>query len=448
MMQKVPKDFKDINICVVGLGYVGLTFAVNLAESGFNVTGLEINEKIIESLDNNVAHFFEPGLNDKIYVVKSSGSFRYQKDFDDSIQANVFIITVGTPLTNDGKVNLKMIQRVTKQIANTMPQNSLIVGRSTVKVGTMNEVVKPILDYSKKDYELVFCPERTLEGKALEELKILPQIIGADRIESIERASKLFSYVTNTNVRVSNLKTAEMIKLIDNTSRDVKFAFSNEVAQMCENLGISAYEVIVSGKQGYPRTNLPLPGPVGGPCLSKDPHILIESLEKTNFKPKITSSSRIINEMLPSYVTNQLSKLLNHKSNLKISLLGLAFKGKPETDDLRGSMSIPMIKTIKEVFTKPNIYGWDPIIDKQIINDSLKIIGTSSFIEAFEAADLVIIMNNHEYFSNISLESLSKKMMLQGIIYDFWNHFSHKHLELNNDVKYLALGTLKGELNL
>ena len=142
--------------------------------------------------------------------------------------------------------------------------------RSTVKIGTTRNLVHPVLEASGKRFDLAFCPERTVEGQALEELRWLPQIVGGETLDVTVRAGQLFQFLTPTVVRVSSVETAEMVKLVDNSQRDVHFAYSNEVARVCDVIGISAAEVIQAGKRGYPRTNLPMPGPVGGPCLEKD----------------------------------------------------------------------------------------------------------------------------------------------------------------------------------
>jgi nucleotide sugar dehydrogenase len=324
---------------------------------------------------------------------------------------------------------------------------SLVIGRSTLMIGTMDKIVKPIQDKSKKVYDLAFCPERTLEGKALEELKYLPQIIGSNSIKSSNRAAQIFQFLTPTIIKVSSLKAAETIKLIDNVSRDVNFAFANEVATICDEIGINAYEVISAGKQGYPRTNIPLPGPVGGPCLSKDPYILIQSLSMREFKPKITISARETNEKISEYtskvVLNHVKKFKNkYDSKLKISLLGLAFKGRPETDDLRGTTAIPIFNTLKDKFPGADFYGWDKLVnDNKIIK--LGLIPLKSLDEAFENSDVVIILNNHKDFSNISLIHKSRKMNAYGLIYDLWNHFSNKKHNLENNVVYNALGNLE-----
>ena len=227
---------------------------------------------------------------------------------------SIFVITVGTPLDKEGTINLDMISNVAHDIARNMGEDSLIILRSTVKIGTSKHIVAPILEKSGVAFDLAMCPERTLEGNAMRELYRLPQIIGADCEIAAERAASLFKSLTRTTLKVSSLETAEMIKLVDNTYRDVQFAFANEVARACETMHINGYEVITSGKLGYERTNVPLPGPVGGPCLSKDPHILMQSVADKGISLEITHACRLVNERQPKEVAEFICREVNKRA--------------------------------------------------------------------------------------------------------------------------------------
>jgi UDP-N-acetyl-D-mannosaminuronic acid dehydrogenase len=259
------------------------------------------------------------------------------------------------------------------------------------------------------------------------------------------RTTQIFQFITPTIIRVTDTKTAEMIKLIDNTSRDVQFAFANEVASMCDGIGVSAMEVISSGKQGYPRTNVALPGPVGGPCLSKDSHILIQSLSEFGYHPRITSSARLINESQPFEVASLLFRERQSRNltvkNIKVSFMGLAFKGYPETDDIRGSMAIPVIQSMKDLFNVIKMTGYDPLVKPEVIK-SLGLECKQDILESFSQSDIAIILTNHKIFKTISLPLAAKKMNNNGIIYDFWNHFTPEDFSnLPNNVKYISLGS-------
>jgi UDP-N-acetyl-D-mannosaminuronic acid dehydrogenase len=253
----------DSTIGIVGLGYVGLTLAVVLAELGFRVIGVEKHSEIVEMTRSGQPHFVEEGLQEALNRVLRSGLLDVRETFLPTDPCDIYFITVGTPLDTDGDARLDMIEAASLQVANNMHDDALVILRSTVKVGTARNVVFPILLASGKRFDLAMCPERSLEGKALQELRELPQIVGADETVVRDRASAVFSRMTNSIVQVSSLETAEILKLVDNTFRDVQFAFANEVARVCEAYSVNAKEVIVAGKLGYERTSVSLPGLVG-----------------------------------------------------------------------------------------------------------------------------------------------------------------------------------------
>ena len=437
-------DYKDQYVCVVGLGYVGLTLAAAMADVGFNVLGVEIRDDVLSLLDKGKPHFHEPGLEDRLKQVISSGTLTFSKDIPSGWNGAVFIITVGTPLDNNGNSRLDMIERVSRQVAQNLKDDDLVIMRSTVKIGSTRKIVMPILNEAKCKYELAFCPERTLEGKALIELRSLPQIVGGLTYGASVRASQLFQHLTPTVVKVEDVETAEMIKLIDNAQRDVAFAYANEVAQACDAVGISAAEVIRAGKLGYARTNLPMPGPVGGPCLEKDSYILAESLREMGVEPSITMSARNLNEKQPDDIIKYLRKItssfVGFPDNPKITLMGIAFKGQPETNDLRGTMAKPILNALKEIFSNASFFGYDAIVeDSEIRNFGLEPLFTLE--QAFNEANLVLIINNHPAFITMSVNVLAEKMAQPGLIYDFWNCFNASDLHLPVGTGYMALGS-------
>ena len=442
---RVYENFEDKFVCIIGLGYVGLTLAVSMAEVGFKVWGVEKILKTVEDLNNGKAHFYEPKLEETMKELLRKKDLIISSKFPDDEKKWVYIITVGTPLNEENKIRLDMVESSSHQVGKHMQDESLVILRSTLKLGTTREIVLPILKSYNKKIDLAFCPERTVEGQALTELRHLPQIIGGMSFEAGLRASKLFQFITSTVVKVNEPETAEMIKMIDNTHRDVSFAFSNEIALACDASGISAVEVIKAGKLGYPRTNLFMPGPVGGPCLSKDPHILLEGLKKFNSNIQLASIARKVNEKLPYDIRITISNIISEISDLKkvskIGLLGLAFKGKPATDDLRGSMSLPIINELKKEFPCSEYYGFDPMVNKDN-SESLNILYAEKIEDAFSDADIVLILNNHKYFEDMPLPKLMSRMNKPGLLYDLWNNFSAADLDLPNGLVYSGLGNL------
>jgi UDP-N-acetyl-D-mannosaminuronic acid dehydrogenase len=437
-------NFRDSDVCILGLGYVGLTLAVVMADVGFKVTGIEIKQEVCDLIKQGRPHFHEPGLDEKLRRVIQNGSLICENKIPLNYLGTVFIITVGTPLDNCGLTRLDMIENVANEVSANIKSGDLVIMRSTVKLGTTRKNILPILQKNESHFDIAFCPERTLEGKALSELRQLPQIVGGIDRQATLRAAQLFQNLTPTVVRVSNIETAEMIKLIDNAQRDVAFAYANEVARGCDAIGISAAEVINSGKLGYPRTNLPMPGPVGGPCLEKDSYILAESLAEYGVFPEITLAARKINQRQPSeiisYIKGVTDALVTFPKHPTITLMGIAFKGQPATDDLRGTMARPIFDEIKKQYPHGIYRGYDPVISiNEIRNFGLE--PAADLPAAFRESDIVIILNNHLIYSSMQIEELTGLMKTPGIIYDFWNFYKSSDLHLKNGISYVALGS-------
>jgi UDP-N-acetyl-D-mannosaminuronic acid dehydrogenase len=449
----IPDSFGDRNICIVGLGYVGLTLAVAMAEAGFNVIGIEIVPDIVASVAAGRAHFAEYGLDVRLGAQVARGRIRVATDISEAAGSRVYIVTVGTPIGDDKRTKSAALVAVSTSIGATMAADSLVILRSTVRVGVTREQVKPILDASGKNYDLAFCPERTLEGRALAELVSLPQIVGGIDTLSTFRASQLFSMLTPTIIRVRSPETAELVKLINNTQRDLMFAFANEVAAICDVTGVSAHEVITSGNIGYPRANLPLPGPVGGPCLEKDPYILAEGLERYDFVPTLALTARRWNQDLPERIVAKIATVLaasGAPAPVRIAILGLAFKGRPETDDLRGTMAIPLIEALKRQFPSAQVTGWDAEVTGARIAElrgelgpELGVTPAASAQEAAKGAALVIMQNNHPALEKLDLIAMANDMVNPGLIYDCWNqHARLEDKQLAPGLLYSALGSM------
>jgi len=436
----------DENIGVVGLGYVGLTFGTVLAEAGFQVLGIEKRSEIVESTNNGKPHFSETGLEDALRRVVRSGSLKAASSFNPSDKCSCYVITVGTPLDEEGLARLDMIEQATRQVAENMPEGALVILRSTVKIGTARKIVAPILKDSGKLFYLAMCPERTLEGKALQELRQLPQIVGADDQAVRDRASAIFQKLTKSIVQVSTLEAAEIVKLVDNTYRDVQFAFANEVARICESFDVNAHEVIESGKLGYERTNVPMPGLVGGPCLEKDPHILDQSAKSVGLDLIMTRAGRRVNEFQPSetmeFIVSEMARR-DMGGGSKVALLGLAFKGIPATDDMRGSMSLRVLQALRRLRPDTNIWVFDPMIGFETLSAHVPGVSCADALDsAIRDASVVIIANNHPVLAKYPPATLCEMMAADGFIYDYWNHFSNLgETELGDS--YFAVGNTR-----
>ncbi|MEJ2408465.1 MAG: nucleotide sugar dehydrogenase [Novosphingobium sp.] len=437
-----------INVVIIGLGYVGLTLGVALARRGVQVLGVERRADVVDLTNRGIPHFSEVGLDVALASVVANGRFKAVTTTEEAPPANYYIITVGTPLrAGSTEPRLDMIEMASRQVAEHMEDGATVILRSTVRIGTTRDVVKRVLDSANRQYYLSMCPERTLEGDALRELATLPQIIGGLTDGAADRAASLFSRLTNTIVRVSDPETAEMIKLVDNTSRDVRFAFANEVARACDAIGINAQEVIRFGKLGYSRTDVALPGLVGGPCLEKDPHILLASLAPKQVDLEITAAARKVNERQPKEtIAAVIDRLPGREEGGRIAVVaGLAFKGIPETDDLRGAMSLKVIEELEQSQAFSEIRVYDSVVSIDVMAGlPFKLTVFDDLYAACLGADLVVITNNHAEFSAIEVDRLLDGLGAGGVIYDYWNTLAEQPAEVLRG-RYITVGNMAGK---
>lgn len=440
MISKINNDKYDV--AVIGLGYVGLTLAATLADIGYHVLGIEKREEVVKLTKSKKAHFYEKGLDDILSRIIDNNRFEVLTNFLKDKSSDIYIITVGTPLDKEGNTRTDYLQNAAKQVADNMNDGALVILRSTVKIGSTRNLVAPILQASGKSFQLAMCPERTIEGSAISDLYTLPQIIGCDDPKTATRAHDFFSTMTNSVIVLHSLEAAEITKLVDNTYRDVSFGFANEVARICDAYGVNANEVINAGKQGYPRTNVALPGLVGGPCLEKDPHILFQSGIEKGIRLEITEAARIVNERQPEesvkIIVDRLHK--TNKSSPTITIWGLAFKGIPATNDLRGSMSLKVIEQLRKKLPSAKLIAYDPVCSPEEITEllpNIKVIEDQ--INSIEHSDCLIIANNHPKLSDLSFIKIAKTLSKEGFVFDYWNHFSQNQL---SDLahQYIALG--------
>jgi len=428
-------------VCVIGLGRVGLTLATTLANIGFQVVGSEKDRGIVARLREGIPPFFERGLESALKRCLNR-SLQVQEGIDaDAYDA--YIICVGTPLDRRrGGAFLDPLIAATTEVGRVLNPETLVVVRSTVPVGATRGIVLPILKRHQERFYLACCPERTVEGQALTELRQLPQVIGGLDQESVDRAVQLFSHVTATTVRVASLEAAEMTKLIDNAYRDINFAFANEIALVAEVLGLDGCELIRAANLGYPRNNIPAPGLVGGTCLTKDPHILIESAAAAGRQVRLAPVARSINASLPIYLGDKLKHWLSSAGKrleeCKILIAGIAFKGQPDTDDVRDSPAAALASHLCNSDGRPALYGHDfvvPPAEMRKIN-----VEPCSLEEGFRGADAVVFTNNHPAYYQLDIDHLASLMNKPAIIADAWHIFDPNDVRSLDGVIYGGLG--------
>jgi len=428
-------------VCVIGLGRVGLTLAVSLADIGMEVIGVDIDKATVASLLEGRPHFYERGLEGRLKKLLGQGLAISHELAGD--RSSAYIIAVATPVDKrTRRVILEPLIRAVEEVAQHFSAGSLIVVRSTVPVGATRQIALPLLEAQRRPFHLAFCPERTLEGEGLVELRQLPQIIGGLDQESTDRAAALFSFTTDTTVRMPSLEAAEMIKLIDNSFRDVNFAFANEIALIAEGLGLDGAELIRLANLGYPRNSIAPPGFVGGVCLSKDPYILAGSAADIGCEARLTLAARSVNESLAAHVADKLRRALDGVNkplkDCKVFIAGLAFKGQPETDDLRDSPAVAVARFFQDGYESLPTYGHDFVASP----DAIREVGITpcSLREGFEGADVVIFMNNHPGYAKLDIQDLAPLMNNPAVLFDGWHIFDPANVRSLGGVIYGGLG--------
>lgn len=435
---ELPNENTRVNI--IGLGYAGLTLSCILAEYKFTVYGYEKNNRIKKLLINKLPTFYEPGL--KNYLKKNIGKYLFITN--NLIEANIHIITVGTPINKSKKPILNSIKESALDISKVISKGDLVIVRSTVPVGTTRNIIKKNIEkYSNlecgTEFSLVFAPERTAEGIALKELKKNPQIIGSFDKNSFDIANKFFNTFCDVTIDAGSLEAAEVCKLIDNSYRDYNFAFSNNLSFLADKLNLDSNQLIKLVNLGYSRNNIPIPSPgVGGPCLSKDSYIFAEIFQKLNLNNNFLINTRITNEYGPTHIYKKLKKYFNSSgediNKQKIVVIGIAFKGDPATSDTRNSSSLDIL----EKFNKKQVFIYDPVASKEELKElDYKVLKNVS--SCFKNKNAVIIMNNHESYKQWDLKILLKGAPKNFLFFDGWRMFDEENINNFKNVNYMSI---------
>jgi UDP-N-acetyl-D-mannosaminuronic acid dehydrogenase len=425
-------------VAVIGLGYVGLTLAVSLARAGTPVYGVESAPGVRSALAAGRPAFFEPGVAELLKTLAPERFTVADRLPDGPLAAAV--ICVGTPVDpRTRRPQLGHLHAAVRHVADHVSDTTLVVVRSTVPVGTCRRVVYPALRERVRQPLLAFCPERTIQGKALAELTALPQVIGGVDERSAARAAELFAPVAADQVVVSGLETAEMVKLVCNAHTDLIYGFGNEIAMMAEALGLDAGEVISSANLRYPRPDLSRPGYVGGSCLTKDPYLLVHAAEEAGYRPPMVLAAREVNERVPRLAVDQLLKALAARgrpaADAKVLVCGIAYKGRPETDDVRGSAAADVAQALGGRVA--DLAGHDFVVGAdRIAGLGYRPVPLS---EGLDGADALLVLTDHPgYRRELGADRVRARMRLPAVVYDMWGQLPA--LAGVDDIEYRRLG--------
>jgi UDP-N-acetyl-D-mannosaminuronic acid dehydrogenase len=415
---------KEFTLAVLGLGRVGLPLSLVFASKGVKVVGVDIDVKIVEQLRKGVATIHEVGIEELLKRALTTQNFTITADAPQAIRrADVIVITVGTPLTQDLRPDFTQLYHALETISFQPLRGKLIILRSTVPPGTTDVICKLLKERSGleagQDFLLAYCPERILEGRAIEELETLPEIVGGVNSASSAVAAEMFRIINpNKKILITSAKTAELAKLFTNIYRYVNFALANQFALIAEHYGADAYEVIRVANDGYKRANIPIPGPSGGPCLYKDGYML-------NYTPFIDfiKSAWHLNESIPLHIVNRIKEKVGNLFGLKVALLGLAFKA--DVDDTRQSPAVKLLNALKAEGCE--VLAHDPYV------------ASAPLESALSNADIVILAVNHSKFRNLTCWDISRLAKPGCMLVDCWGFFEPSEVE-KTGMKYIGLG--------
>lgn len=402
-------NFDNKQIGIFGLGHIGLPTAAILANNNIHVLGADVNENTVNNINQGICNFEEPGLNS---LVKDAVKNNYLSATTDleyvANTCDIIIVIVPTPIFENKKADLTYVISACESIKKGLKKGNLVIIESTVPPETGINVIKPLLEESGlicgEDFYLSYSPERALPNNTIYEMTHNARIIGGFNEKSADLTAQLYSYITQGEIiKVKNITSAEMVKLMENTYRDVNIALSNELAKICEKINVNANEVINAANY-HPRVNLHTPGPgVGGHCIPIDPYFLIEIAEKYGETAKLISDSRLINDSMPDHVLSILSKFNDGIST--VSILGIAYKG--NVDDVRETPSKKLIELL--IKNGYRVVANDPIVKKEVIETFN--VDSVSYEDSLKS-DCIIIMTDHDMYKELKPEQVKDKLVI------------------------------------
>jgi len=386
-------------ICVIGLGYIGLPTAGTLATRGVKVVGVDVNPLVITSLQNGQVHLYEPGLGELITEALDSGNLTVSGQPE---PADAFEIAVPTPFFDDKRADMTYVQSAAEAIVPHLRSGNLVLLESTSPPRTTVDLVVPILEKSGLkagvDFYVAYSPERVLPGQILRELVENTRVVGGITPESAQAAHDFYAIFVTGEIVQTDATTAEMVKLMENTYRDVNIAIANEFSRLADRFGVDVWEAINLANR-HPRVKILRPGPgVGGHCISVDPWFLVEAAPDL---VNIIRAARQVNDSQPPFAVKLVERALGDLAGKRIAALGLAFK--PDVDDLRESPAIEVVQLLLKAGAQVTIfepYKLDFTIDGAHTAHSIE--------EAVAEADAIVLLVAHSSLNALDAVEVAK----------------------------------------
>lgn len=390
--------------CFIGLGYIGLPTAIIAANSGIDIVGVDINAEVVEKTQRGKLHILEPGLQPMLKRVVDSGKLVARTT---PVPSDAFFIVVPTPFKENHLPDISFVEAATRSVIPFLQEGNLFVIESTSPVGTTEAMAGVIYGERpelKGKIHIAYCPERVLPGNVIYELIRNDRVIGGLTDDAANKAASFYAHFVLGTLHKTNARTAELCKLVENSSRDVQIAFANELSLICDKAGINVWELIALANK-HPRVNILQPGcGVGGHCIAVDPYFITAAFPQES---KLIATARQVNNYKAEWCTEKVKnamlkfELLNGRKP-KVALMGLAFK--PDIDDLRESPSKRIATQVMQSCNNADIMVVEPNIDQH------KVFKLTDYREAYDKADIVAFLTAHKQFK--TLEWRDNKIIL------------------------------------
>ncbi|MEC3976909.1 nucleotide sugar dehydrogenase [Amycolatopsis sp. H20-H5] len=406
---------EDLKIAVIGFGYVGSCIAATLADRGYDVVGVDTDPRLVEELARGHCRFNEQGLADLIFSGMAAGKLRVTNETAALGFADVVLITVGTPIREDGELADEQLRGACTELSKHLRPGQLVVLKSTVPPGTTREIVLPLLEQrglvGGVDFGLAFTPERLAEGTALRELRTFPIVVGGLGADSARDVAAFWQRTLGVDVIPrDSLESAEIVKLASNWWIDLNIALANELAKFCALYQVDVLDVISAANtipKGAGNVNILLPSVgVGGSCLTKDPWMVWRAAGQQGVEIRTASAGREVNAGMPEYaaqlVIDELLKQGKEPVGAKVAVLGLAFKN--NTGDLRATPTHGVVETLTKAGVRVRIF--DPLVDDEAAEELFGIVPSADVTEAVRDADCVAVLALHREFDEIDFAAL------------------------------------------
>jgi len=396
------------DICVLGMGYIGLPTAAMFAANGFRVHGVDTNPDVVETVGRGDIHIEEPGLKTLVRGAVASGMLRVGGE---PVSADLYIIAVPTPLTRDKKADMRAVDAAARALLPVLRTGDTVVLESTSPPGTCRDRIRPVLESAGwkvgETVYLAHCPERVLPGRILAELITNDRVIGGMTPDCARSAARWYARLVEGEIFLTDATTAELVKLAENTYRDVNIALANELASVCEVAGANFWEVQRLANR-HPRVNIHRAGPgVGGHCISVDPWFLVEMFPD---RTPLIRAAREVNDSVPARIVSSVPDSVE-----TVTLLGLAFKG--NVDDCRESPALAIAALLES--SGKTVRGYDPLVRRPPIP------AVVSLEEAVRDSDLLILTAPHDVFQSL-LPAYVGSLMRRRALMDTHDFLDHK----------------------